>query len=453
MNSFIQSVFAFIFAFGILVTFHELGHFLVARLCGVKVLRFSVGMGRILYSRRFGADQTEWAISLIPLGGYVKMLDAREQDIEGISPAEMKREFTSQNVWRRMAIVAAGPCANFLLAIVLFCGLYIHGTPEPTARLRVVPEHSVAFQAGLRGGELIVAVNGQSIRTWSDLRWQLVQLAIAKRDASLEFRAGQANTATATALLSLESVSPDDLESDFMSRLGLDLARPKAKLGKILPNGPAQQAGLHEDDLIISVNGARMADASDFTGATQTSAGKTLHISVERNGRALDFDVTPEPVFKDGKKIGQIKAMVYSGAPEMILADETPVRALTKAVQHTWDTSVLELRMIGKMITGEASLKNISGPITIADYAGQTARIGAISFINFIAFISISLGVMNLLPIPVLDGGLLLYYSLEVLTGRPVSERIGEIAQRAGLGILMALMIVALFNDIVRHFS
>jgi regulator of sigma E protease len=453
----IQTILAFFVVLGILVVVHELGHYWVARLCGVKVLRFSVGMGKIVYSRRVGPDQTEWAISVLPLGGYVKMLDAREGDLSGLPPEDLKREFTRQSVWRRIAIVAAGPLANFLLAILIFAGLYSYGIPEPIPKLRAVPEKSVAFESGLRGGELITAVNGEPIQIWSDLRWTLLQLAVAKTPARLDVLRPHPDAAEAvlqeTVSLPMDSMATEELEGDFLGKLGLDLARPKAVLGKILPDGPAQLAGLREGDLILDVNGASIVDGLAFVEIVRASAGVPLKINGLREDRQeFSIVVTPETQIKGDQTFGRIQAEVPM-MPEMITASSPPFKALAKAVKKTWDTSTLTLKMLGKMIVGEVSLKNITGPITIADYAGQTARIGLISFLSFIAFISISLGIMNLLPIPVLDGGHLLYYSLEVLTGRPVSERFGNIAQRAGLGILMALMGVAVFNDIVRLVS
>jgi regulator of sigma E protease len=455
MISSIQTVVAALLAFGVLVVVHELGHYLVARLCGVKILRFSVGMGKVVYSRRLGRDQTEWAISMLPLGGYVQMLDARDQDLSAVAEADLTREFTRQSVWRRIAIVAAGPIANFLLAIVIFCGLFIHGMPDPVARLGAVPEHSIAANAGLRGGELITAVNGQAVRSWSELRWSLAQLAIEKTSARLDFErtADETQTkSTGSATFSLDSVSAEDLEKDFMSRIGLLLKRPKAVLGEVLADGPAMLAGLHEGDLVVSVNGVQIADKIQLQEIVRAAPGKNLQITVRRNDKDLTFAVIPDTVKENGRTFGAIR-VVLPAAPEMTLARETPIDAAQKAVRQTWETSILQLKMIGKMIIGELSWKNITGPITIADYAGQTAKVGVISYLSFIAFISISLGVMNLLPIPVLDGGLLLYYSLEVLTGRPVSARFGEIAQRAGIGILMTLMIVAVFNDIARHMT
>ncbi|MEN3365621.1 MAG: regulator of sigma protease [Burkholderiales bacterium] len=449
----LQTLIAFVVALGVLVVVHELGHYLVARWCGVKVLRFSVGMGKIVWSRRFGPDQTEWAISALPFGGYVKMLDAREQDITKLPPEDLNREFTRQNVWKRIAIVAAGPLANFLLAIAVFAGLYSYGIPEPTPRLRVVAENTAARDAGLRGGELVTAVNGEPVKIWSDLRWKLLQLAIEKAPARLDVERPNPAVADGKLLdaftLRTDGLSTADLEGDFLGKLGMDLARPKPVLGKILSDGPAMLGGLKEGDLITAVNGAPVIDGLAFVELVRSSAGKQLQITGVRGQQEFSATVTPEAYSKNERTIGRIRAEVPL-APEMVTASDAPLAAVGKGVQRTWDTSVLTLKMLGKMIIGEVSWKNITGPITIADYAGQTARIGLISYLTFIAFISISLGVMNLLPIPVLDGGLLLYYSLEVLTGRPVPERFGELAQRAGVGILMTLMAVAVFNDIVR---
>lgn len=454
--SLLHTLIAFLAALGVLVVVHELGHYWVARWCGVKVLRFSVGMGRIIYSRRAGPDQTEWALSILPFGGYVKMLDAREQDLSSLPPEDLQREFTRQSVWKRIAIVAAGPFANFILAVAIFAGLYIYGIPEPTPRLRAVAEHTAAYQAGLRGGELVTAVNGEPIQLWSDLRWTLMQLAVEHKRARLDVRRPNPRSSGGnlldTVTLNLDSLTTSDLEGDFLAKLGLDLARPRPVLGKLMPDGPAMQAGLREGDLIYDVNGQPVTDGLAFVELVRSSPGKPLHMHGVRNGEEITVTVTPESYSKNNQVIGRIKAEVPL-APEMTIASDPPLAAFGKAVKKTWETSTLTLKMLGKMLVGEVSWKNVTGPITIADYAGQTARIGMISYLSFIAFISISLGVMNLLPIPVLDGGLLLYYALEVLTGRAIPERIGEMAQRAGVGILMALMAVAVFNDIVRLVS
>ncbi|BEV15331.1 RIP metalloprotease RseP [Herbaspirillum sp. DW155] len=449
----LHTLIAFFVALGTLVVVHELGHYLVARWCGVKVLRFSVGMGRVIWSRRFGRDQTEWAISILPLGGYVKMLDAREQSMEEIPEADLQREFTRQSVWRRIAIVAAGPIANFLLAIALFAGLYMHGVPEPVPVLRAAAQQSAAYQAGLRAGDRITAINGAPVQVWSEVRWKLMQLVLEKADARLDIErpnpSGNGKLLD-TVTLRLAGIGSNELEGDFLAKLGLALARPPAIMGKIL-DGPAKAAGLQTGDHITSIDGLPVQDGLAFVEKVRESAGKALLLQGLRGNTTFEARVTPDTVeeAESGKRIGRIKVEVPL-APEMATVSDDLLTAVAKGAQRTWDTSAMTVKMIGKMIVGQVSLKNITGPITIADYAGQTARVGLVSYLSFLAFISISLGVMNLLPIPVLDGGHLLYYALEILTGRPVSERFGEIAQRAGLGLLMALMLVAAFNDIVR---
>lgn len=442
----LYTVLAFLLALGPLIVFHELGHYLVARLCGVKVLRFSVGMGRVVWSRRFGRDQTEWALSALPLGGYVKMLDSRDPETAPKDDAELHREFTRQNVWKRIAIVAAGPIANFLLAIGLLAALFMHGVDEPSARLRLLSETSSAYQAGVRAGDTVTSVNGKAVASWSELRWQLLQAAVEKQEARLELRGQHGGVYGAT--IPREAMARLDVEGDVLGKLGLDLWRPAPKVDKVLPGGAGERAGLQPGDLVLTVDGKKAQDGIVFIEAVRAAPGRALALEVERAGRVLPLALTPE---RDPNGRGMIKVMVAQ-APEMVTVVSNPVEAVAKGAQRTWETSVLTLKMIGKMIVGEASWKNVTGPITIADYAGQTARIGLVSYLQFIAFISISLGVMNLLPIPVLDGGHLLYYSLEVLTGRPLPARVGEFAQRAGVGLLFMLMALAVFNDLVRLF-
>ncbi|WP_306397742.1 RIP metalloprotease RseP [Telluria beijingensis] len=442
----LYTVLAFVLALGPLIVIHELGHYLVARACGVKVLRFSVGMGRVVWSRRFGKDQTEWALSALPLGGYVKMLDARDPETAPVNDADLDREFTRQNVWKRIAIVAAGPLANFLLAIGLMAALYMHGVDEPSARLREAPAASEARKAGVRGGDTVVAVNGNAVRSWTELRWQIVHAAVDKADARLELRSAHGGSYSAT--LPAAVVGQLDVETDVMAELGLDLWRPQPRIEKVMPDGAGQRAGLQDGDLVLRMGGEPVVDGIAFIEAVRAAPGKPLALEVERAGRpvAVTLTLTPEP---DANGRGVIKAMVAQ-APDMVTVSSGPIEAMVRGAERTWETSVMTLKMIWKMITGEASWKNVTGPITIADYAGQTARIGLVSYLQFIAFISISLGVMNLLPIPVLDGGHLLYYSLEVLTGRPLPPRVGEFAQRAGVGLLFMLMALAVFNDLVR---
>ena len=447
---FLIKVAAFIVVIGVLVIIHELGHYLVARWCGVKVLRFSVGLGKVIWSRRFGPDQTEWAVSLVPLGGYVKMLDARESDAGEISEADAAREFTRQSVWKRIAIVAAGPLANFLLAIVLFAALYSYGIPEPVSKVRV-SEHSPADIAGMKSGDTVTAVNGEPVSAWSEMRWKLLQSAMGGQPARIElYRTDTRGDRVSTeVILSSGGIAADDMDSHLLDRLGLDLARPPAILGQVIAGGPAEQAGLQPGDHILRIDGETVPDGVAFVERLQAAPGRPLQLEGLRSGQPFAVSVTPVAERVGERTVGRIRAQVDMSAAMTIVQASLP-EAFARATRKTWDTSVMTVSMLGKMLIGEASLKNITGPITIADYAGQTARVGLISFLSFMAFISISLGVMNLLPIPVLDGGHLLYYSLELFSGRPVSERVSALAQRAGIGLLMVLMAVAMFNDVAR---
>ena len=441
----IQTILAFLLALGPLIIFHELGHYTVARLCGVKVLRFSVGMGKVVWSRRFGADQTEWAISALPLGGYVKMLDNRDPATAAKTEIEAKREFTRQNVWKRIAIVAAGPLANFILAIAVFSGLYMYGIEDASTRVRFMPETAAVYQAGLRGGDRIVAVNGKPVAAWSDLRFEVLQAAIDKTE--LRFDVLQPGGARFEALVPASALDVNDIDKDVLGVLGLAVERAPARIGKVFEDGAAARAGIQADDVITSVDGKPVRDGIELTQMIRASGGRTLALAGTRAGQPLALSVTP--LVDPSSKAAVIKAQVLSPA-EMVTVPAGPFEAVAKASRTTWDSAIMQVKLIGKMIMGEVSLKNVTGPITIADYAGQTARSGPIDFLRFIALISISLGVMNLLPIPVLDGGLLLYYSLEVLTGRPLPERVSEIAQRAGVGLLFMLMALAVFNDVAR---
>jgi regulator of sigma E protease len=446
--NFLHTVVAFLVALGPLIIFHELGHYLVARACGVKVLRFSLGIGKVVWMRKFGRDQTEWAISMLPLGGYVKMLDNRDPNTAVTDPRDAQREFTSKSVWKRIAIVAAGPLANFLMAILIFAGLYMHGMQEPVARLRFMPETTAAYQAGLRGGDKVTSVNGKEIASFSELRMALIDAVLEKSEVRMEVV--QPGGGRVTAYFDAATMGKLDVESDFLGALGLSVQRPPARVGAVLPGGPAEQAGLRKGDVIATVDGKPAADDLVVRQAIGASNGRTLQLGVLREGAELLLKVTPE--LDAQAKAPRIKAEL-GAAPEMVTVSEGPLGAVAKGARATWDSAAMQLRMIGKMLTGEISLKNVTGPITIADYAGQTAKSGAVVFLSFIALISVSLGVMNLLPIPVLDGGLLLYYSLEVLTGRPLPDRVGEYAQRAGVGILLMLMALAVFNDVARLLS
>jgi regulator of sigma E protease len=440
----LMKVIAFLLSVGPLIILHELGHYFAARLCGVKVVRFSIFMGKVLWSRRFGRDQTEWAISAIPIGGYVKMLDDRDPATRATNPEDQKREFTRQNVWKRIFIISAGPIANFIVAIVLFAGLFMHGVPEWSTRLRAMPETTAAWQAGLRGGETVVAVNGAPVEAWSELRLEFMRAVLDKTDVNLEVR--QSGGGRMVAVIPA-AVLAGGMERDVIGEAGLMVERGPATLGRVFPDGAAARAGLRAGDIITAIDGKATRDGVAVIAAIRAGQGRALEISLLRAGAAMTVTVTPE--FDPKDKTARIKAEVLSG-PDTIIVSAGPFKAISKAADTTWDQVTVIVKSIGKMFTGEVSLKNVTGPITIADYAGETARHGAIEFLRFIAIISIGIGVMNLLPIPVLDGGLLLYYSLEVLTGRPLSPRIGEYVQYVGYVLFLMLMSLAFYNDVAR---
>ncbi|MBI1771929.1 MAG: RIP metalloprotease RseP [Burkholderiales bacterium] len=454
----LHQILAFLVTLGILVTIHEFGHYIVARWCGVKVLRFSLGMGKVIYSKRLGKDQTEWAISILPLGGYVKMLDAREMGAENIDPNELSREFCQQSVWKRIAIVAAGPIANFLLAIFLYTVLFVHGVPEPVAKVRVGSESSIAYKAGLRYGDLVTAINGEHIQSWSEFRWKMLQAGINRQNPVLEVQRTYPRQISGNAPISVEiplqELGAREADADILQHLGLNLAgSAEVILDDLLPDSPAMRAGLQAGDRILEIGQKPLLDVIDFRQIVNANPDKPLKLLVERKGNKFEVEVTPVSQEVSGQTVGLMKVKLQPMVAEMTVVQARPLQAFIKSVEKTWDTSIFSLKMMGKILTGSVSLKNITGPLTIADYAEQTARTGLITYLAFIAAISISLGVMNLLPIPVLDGGHLLYYSLEVLTGKPLKDRYVEMGQRVGVFLLLTMMAIAFFNDIARKMS
>jgi len=446
----IQKLLAFIVTLGVLVVFHELGHYLVARLVGVKVLRFSVGFGRIVWSRRYGRDGTEWALSAIPLGGYVKMVDEREGEV---LPADLPRAFNRQNVWRRIAIVAAGPIANLALAVLLFAAIYVVGVPAQLPLLAPPPATSPAAQAGLAGGDLVTAVDGEAIGSWQDLRWRLLK---ASGSSSVSLEVTREDRSTATRRLALDALNAGDWESNFMATLGLraDLGSPI--VNETLPGKPAANAGIRPGDAIVAIDGTAVRSPADAAAITNAHPGERITFTLRRDGAEFRSDLTPEPSEQNGRRVG-IAGMRLGVDPAAAERVSIIVRygvgeALVQGALKTWDLSVFTLKMLGRILIGDASLKNISGPLTMADFAGQSAQAGALTFIGYLALISISLGVLNLLPVPLLDGGHLMYYLAEIIKGSPVSDRVLEVGQRIGMAVLAMLMALALFNDISRLF-
>ena len=453
---------AFIGAIALLVVFHELGHYWVARRCGVRVLRFSVGFGKEIYLKRFAGDPldkaqgegTEWVISAIPLGGYVKMLDEREGEV---APEDLKYAFNRQPVLRRMAIVVAGPLANFLLAIVLYWALFVYGVPGLKSVLGDVPPGSPAAIAQMQAGETILTVNGEAIPNWQELRWMLLELALRQGEVKIEARSAQGGHLFH--LLDMSSLEAKDLDGEFLDKLGLHTYQPVIPpvIGKVVENGVAHLAGLKEGDLILRANDITMQRWLDVVEMVRTHPGKTVRFDVQRGEKTVSLAVMPQAVAESGKIVGKIGAgpQVDNAVWQAMLTEVSygPLEAFTISLRKTWETSIISLKMLGKMVMGEISMKNLSGPITIADYAGQSAEMGVAAYLGFLALISVSLGVLNLLPIPLLDGGHLLYYAAELVKGSPVSEQVWEIGQKIGIALLGTLMAFAIYNDINRLIS
>jgi len=442
---------AFAVALGVLIVIHEYGHYLVARICGVKVLRFSVGFGKTLWRLRVGPDRTEWAIAAFPIGGYVKMLDEREGPV---APEEVHRAFNRQSVWRRIAIVIAGPAANFLLAIVFYWALLVYGVPEARPVVAAPEAGTLAAASGLARGETILKINGNPIASWQEVRWQLLQLAVEKQPAQLEVIDAQQRINWRR--LDLSQFDIHVLEGDPLLHLGLRLYRPDFEpvIGKVIPGGVAEAGGLRPGDRVTSINGEAVRTWDEVVMAVRSHPGETVRFRVARGQDELEIRLQPEAVPQNGGRFGRIGAAPQID-PDAMKALMTVVRydvvaGLGIALQRTWETSAFSLKMLGKMVIGEVSWKNLSGPVTIADYAGQSAQLGLGAYVSFLALISISLGVLNLLPIPLLDGGHLLYYVVEIFKGSPVSDRMMELGQRLGLTVLLFLMAFAFYNDINR---
>ncbi|KVV40705.1 RIP metalloprotease RseP [Burkholderia ubonensis] len=457
MNVLVELV-AFAVAIGVLVVVHEYGHYRVARWCGVKVLRFSIGFGQPVARWVSKKTGTEWTLSALPLGGYVKMLDEREPG-PGVKPEELGQAFNRQPVGKRIAIVAAGPIANFLLAILLFSVVFASGVTEPAAIIAPPAAGTVAARAGFDGNETIVSIrdvpagDAQPVRSWPDLRWKLLAAAFDHREVVLGARDGGASTFDFR--VDLRNIAEGDIDDDFMARLGFEPGGGALSVASVQPGSAAQQAGLKSGDKLLALDGERIGGASRFIDAIKHHAGKTLAMKIERGGVAQTVTIVPhaQPDDETGRQVGRIGAALSMQTPGVDVR-YGPIDSLKLGARRTWDIAVYSLRMFGRMITGDASLKNLSGPVTIADYAGKSARLGPSAFLSFLALVSISLGVLNLLPIPVLDGGHLLYYLVEAATGKAVSERWQLILQRAGLICIVALSAIALFNDLARliHF-
>lgn len=441
----------FALALGLLILVHELGHYLVARWCGVKILRFSIGFGKPLATWTVGPDRTEWALSAIPLGGYVKMVDERDTSAGPISPEDLPRAFTQQSLGKRALIVVAGPVANFLLAIALYFVLNSVGVQEPAAIVAAPAQSTAAATAGLAAGDRVLAVDGRDVRSWNEVRLRMIDGVIERRAITFEVERGDART-----VLSIDTsgLPAGEVERDFQRSLGLDLAAGRVVIASVLPEGAAARAGLRAEDQVVGLDGAPVSRSTALIEAIRANPQRPLRLDVQRGADQLRIEIVPDARASErpdeaGRMVGRINAGIANRV-QMVEVRFGPFESLQRAAGQTWDMSLFSLRMLGKMLVGELSWRNLSGPVSIADYAGQSARIGWYAYLSFMALISISLGVLNLLPIPVLDGGHLVYYGLEALRGRPLSERFVEITQKAGLAMIAAMMIMALFNDFTR---
>ncbi len=462
---------AFVVALGLLIAVHEYGHYRVARACGIKVLKFSIGFGKPLYSWRLKGNPCEFSIGMLPLGGYVKMLDEREAAVD---VAERHLAFNTQPLRSRAAVVAAGPIANLLLAVLLYSVVNWSGLQEPRAVLASPTPGSVADRAGLRGHELVQQAafedaTLQDVVSFEDLRWRLVQGALNGQDLRLLVSPASfapavnhpgADAPVRELRLALAGLKGSDADAQLFRNIGIVGPWTEAVIGPVATGGAAEKAGLRPGDIVLRVGDTAVIDAQQLREAIRASvpsagdstSAKPQTWQIQRAGQVLALEVLPVPQQEGQLTVGRIGA--YVGAPpEFVTVRYGPFEGLWQGVARTWDVSTLTLKMMGKMVTGQSSLKNLSGPLTIADYAGKSASLGWSAYLLFLALISVSLGVLNLLPLPVLDGGHLMYYLWEAVTGRTVSDAWMERLQRGGVAVLLCMMSVALFNDVSRLFG
>ena len=449
---------------GLLIVVHEYGHYRVAVACGVKVQRFSVGFGRVLWRWQRSPQSTEFVVCALPLGGYVRMLDEREGEVP---PEQLGQAFNRKTLGQRSAVVVAGPLANLALAVLLFAGAYWVGMQEPKAVLGPSVPGSVAERAGLKSGDWVRAIaeeggtaaNAASpawrdVQSMNDLMWRLTQAALQREPVRLQV-SDRDGRGTRTLLLDLTTFEPREVDGALARKIGIGAAYGEPVIGKVKEAGPGARAGLLEGDRVLSIDGQTIADAQtvrERIRAAVTGAGRgaaTQRWVIERAGRSMELEVAPRVDATVTPPVGRID--VYVGTPPaMVTVSHGPWGGLVGGFERMWDTSVFTLKMLGRMQIGEASLKNLSGPISIADYAGQSVQQGPARFLEFLAIVSVSLGVLNLLPLPMLDGGHLMVYIFEGVTGRAVSEAWLARLQRGGIAVLLLMMSVALYNDVAR---
>lgn len=447
------TVVAFVLAIALLVAVHEWGHFAMARYCGVRVLRFSVGFGPKLFGWKSAQTGTEFVVCALPIGGYVKMLDEREGTVE----KELRAfAFNTQALKKRAAIVAAGPLANLLLAAILYAVVNWMGVEQAEALLSRPVANSIAQKAGFQGGERVVAVSLENeevlaVDSFEDFRWLLTQAALAQRDLTVEYRQGDGVLQKKTLLLS--SIDVRTADSILFRAIGFASPYSPAQIGDVVPGGGAERAGLQRGDVVMSVSGMPVVDANQLREHIRASVVGGLALpqvwQIKRGNALTSVELTPAVVQEGELKIGRVGAVI-GATPSMVTVRYGFIDGIHRSLNRTWEVSILTLKMMGRIATGQSSIKNLSGPLTIADYAGKSASMGMTQFAIFLALVSISLGVLNLLPLPVLDGGHLMYYLWEYLVGRPLSDAWTERLQRVGLAVLMMMMSIAVFNDVTR---
>ena len=449
-----HTLFYFIIAIGVLVSFHEFGHFWVARKTGVKVLRFSVGFGKVIWSYQKTPANTEYVISAIPLGGYVKMVDEREGEV---NPKDLPYAFNRQPLWARSAIVAAGPVFNLMLAVLLFWGVLLIGETGLRPVVGSIAQGTLAAEAGFSEGEEIVAVNGRPTATWNEVM-EMIFASAVEGDDGIDITVKNSDEMSESHVLHIPKKLGQEPEKLY-EKLGLTPWVPEIKpvVGTVLNGKAADKAGLKTGDLIVSADGEKIKTWVQWVEYVQSHPGVLIELSVEREGVLMHLQITPEKINENGEIIGKIGAAV--DVPKDLLKSLqithslSPWPAFTTAVSRTLFYSSATLKMMGKMLIGEASVKNLSGPISIAQFAGLSAERGLVVFLSFLAKVSISLGVLNLLPIPVLDGGHLLFYAIEAVKGSPVPEKVQMLLQQVGIFLLVLLMFLALFLDLQRMFQ
>ena len=445
---------AFLLALGLLIAVHEYGHYRMAVACGVKVIRFSIGFGKPLFRWQAKNSPTEFVICAFPLGGYVRMLDEREGTV---SADERHLAFNTQPLRSRVAIVAAGPLANLLLAVLLYAAVNWIGVEQASAILSRPVAGSIAEQAGLVGGEKIARAGFeggelQSVESFDELRWFLTRGAMEGQNVRL-LLASPANKGQAEVLLKLATLDASEVNADLFTKIGINSPFSRPVVGELLAGGAAEKAGLRTGDLVEKMGLTPVIDAQQLRqlirDGVKNGEPASLVWKINRGGTPLEIEIKPDLRQEGALWVGRVGA--YVGAkPELVLVRYGAIDGFVRGITRTWDVSALTLKMMGKMLVGEASLNNLSGPLSIAEYAGKSAGMGLTAYLVFLAMISVSLGVLNLLPLPVLDGGHLMYYLWECVMGKPVSESWMERLQRGGMVVLFAMMAIALFNDLSR---